>query len=295
MKISLYYTVDNNRDQEYTEVMKNVKLENSDVVLRAHEEDACFGEFCTIHNRSDHSMRSFPQHWRSDRAIMERINPFGGACPDPDEYKLSINEYEGIHGCIINPYEKVGMCQVWHIDNIEAAWINESYAITKDGRVWSFIKTGNPSNNNNSTNDYTKRPKEIIQKNNGKGYMKVSISINNKIETKYVHRLVLNAWKGECPHGYEARHLDGNKKNNSLENLEWSSKSENNMDKWKHGTMMHGSSHINSKLTKQNVIDARNLWKNKELTLQNIKDVLMLDVSKSTLHEAITGKTWNWI
>ena len=274
--------------------MEKVQLEHSEEILWVHPSSACVGEYCTIHNRSNHSMRSFPQHWRADRAIMERINPFGGACPDPDEYKLSINEYEGVHGCLINPYANVGMCQVWHINDVEAAWITQSYAVTKDGKIWSFIKVGNPSNNNKPTNDYS-NPKEIIQKNNGNGYMTVSISINNEIKTKYVHRLVLNAWKGECPYGYEARHLDGNKTNNLLENLEWSSKSENNMDKWRHGTMMHGNSHINSKLTKQNVIDARNLWENEKLTLQNIKDILMLDINKSTLHQAITRKTWKWV
>ena len=79
--------------------MEKVKLENSDVILRAHKEDVCFGEFCTIHNRSDHSMRSFPQHWRSDRAIMERICPHGVGHPDPDEYKIRLNKHEGVHGC----------------------------------------------------------------------------------------------------------------------------------------------------------------------------------------------------
>lgn len=79
--------------------MKKVKLENSDVTIWAHEEDVCLGEFCTIHNRSDHSMRSFPQHWRSDRAIMERICPHSVGHPDPDEYKLALSKYEGIHGC----------------------------------------------------------------------------------------------------------------------------------------------------------------------------------------------------
>jgi hypothetical protein len=79
--------------------MEMVKLENSDVEIWAHPNYACKGTYCTVHNRSNHSMRSFPQHWRSDRAIMERICPHGVGHPDPDEYKLIGSKYEGVHGC----------------------------------------------------------------------------------------------------------------------------------------------------------------------------------------------------
>ena len=79
--------------------MDLVTLENSDVQLYTHPEFACSGQYCTIHKRSDHSMRSFPQHWRIDRAIMERICPHGVGHPDPDEYRLMHSDYEKVHGC----------------------------------------------------------------------------------------------------------------------------------------------------------------------------------------------------
>jgi hypothetical protein len=37
---------------------------------------------------------------------------------------------------------------------------------------------------------------------------------------KYVHRLVYESFRGPIPDGLEINHIDGNKKNNSLENLE---------------------------------------------------------------------------
>jgi hypothetical protein len=76
-----------------------MQLENTDIFLYCHDELACRGTFCTLHNRSDHSMRGFPQHWRADRGLMERICIHGIGHPDPDDYKLSLNDYEGIHGC----------------------------------------------------------------------------------------------------------------------------------------------------------------------------------------------------
>lgn len=75
-----------------------VQLEHSDVFLRVHEEGQCKGEYCTAHNRSDHSMRSFPQHFRWDRMLMERICPHGVGHPDVDEIDLDVNG-RGSHGC----------------------------------------------------------------------------------------------------------------------------------------------------------------------------------------------------
>lgn len=75
------------------------QLENSDVVLFTHEKGQCFDEVCSIHNRTDHAMRSFPQHWRGDRRIMERICPHGVGHPDPDDSRVMSHESERVHGC----------------------------------------------------------------------------------------------------------------------------------------------------------------------------------------------------
>lgn len=75
-----------------------VKLENTDVELWVHDPDRCAGEFCTVHKRSDHSMRAFPQHWRDDRGIMERICPHGVGHPDPDS-PWPKTSAQWIHGC----------------------------------------------------------------------------------------------------------------------------------------------------------------------------------------------------
>ena len=75
------------------------QLEHSDVILAGvHDPKQCVGQSCTIHNRSDHSMRAFPQHWRDDRKIMERICPHGVGHPDPDDYYAN-HGVESVHGC----------------------------------------------------------------------------------------------------------------------------------------------------------------------------------------------------
>lgn len=74
-------------------------LEHSNIqMVGAHRPDECAGEHCTLHNRSDHHMRAWPQHWRSDRHMMERICPHGVGHPDPDELP-NINKVHGCDGC----------------------------------------------------------------------------------------------------------------------------------------------------------------------------------------------------
>ncbi len=50
-----------------------------------------------------------------------------------------------------------------------------------------------------------------------------------------VHRLVAEAFHGPCPAGHETRHLDGSKDNNRADNLAWGSRSENALDRARHG------------------------------------------------------------
>ena len=95
LKWGTYYSMEMNID----DVLERSTLENSEVTLRTHKPEVCTGQVCTIHNRTDHNMRSFPQHWRSDRRIMERICSHGVGHPDPDEFALLTGKDDGTHGC----------------------------------------------------------------------------------------------------------------------------------------------------------------------------------------------------
>lgn len=59
------------------------------------------------------------------------------------------------------------------------------------------------------------------------GYLRVQI--NGK---QYrVHRLVLEAFVGPCPEGFECDHSDRNRRNNALTNLRWLSRTDNNRNR----------------------------------------------------------------
>lgn len=79
--------------------------------------------------------------------------------------------------------------------------------------------------------------KKMKQKMDKFGYMNVCLCKGNKKFFPRVHLLVASAFNGERPDGLVCAHLDGNKLNNTPENLQWVTAKENESHKWIHGTM----------------------------------------------------------
>lgn len=94
-------------------------------------------------------------------------------------------------------------------------------AVSNFGRV-KRIKGGKWKKAGRIFKTYLEKPKRNKSK-----YEKVTISINKKIYTRWVHRLVCEAFYGIRPEGCWVNHKDGNKANNKLENLEYVTYSEN--------------------------------------------------------------------
>lgn len=65
------------------------------------------------------------------------------------------------------------------------------------------------------------------------GYPTVHLRKDGKRIKHLVHRLVLEAFCGKRPEGMEARHLNDDKMDARLKNLEWGTRSENNLDRTK--------------------------------------------------------------
>lgn len=89
----------------------------------------------------------------------------------------------------------------------------------------------------------------------GRGYLCATLSMGMKewARTFLVHKLVLTAFRGPCPKGCESRHLDGDKNNNALTNLEWGTPKQNHDDKVAHGTATVGVRNGRSKLDPEKV------------------------------------------
>lgn len=66
-------------------------------LVNVHSPDRCAGEHCTIHKPSDHHMGDWPQNFREDRGMMERLCPHGVGHPDPDD--PAVGRAHGCDGC----------------------------------------------------------------------------------------------------------------------------------------------------------------------------------------------------
>ena len=111
------------------------------------------------------------------------------------------------------------------------------YQISNLGRVKSFPRKFT-----------TKKPRILKGKPTPKGYLQVSLSTNNKVFPKYIHRLVADAFVFNAFDKLEVNHKDGDKKNNKANNLEWVTHAENQRHAGKNGLMASGERSARLKL-----------------------------------------------
>lgn len=64
------------------------------------------------------------------------------------------------------------------------------------------------------------------------GYLLVALCKNGKQKSHHVHKLVIEAFVGPRPEGYDVNHIDEDKRNNSVKNLEYCT----HRDNINHGT-----------------------------------------------------------
>lgn len=101
------------------------------------------------------------------------------------------------------------------------------YMVSSEGRIYSEVRW-----------DALRRPVGgNMLKPSGIGkYLIIHLFNRNGSTTKRIHELVAAAFIGPRPDGLEVRHLDGNPRNNRLENLCYGTKVENAQDSLRHGT-----------------------------------------------------------
>ena len=96
------------------------------------------------------------------------------------------------------------------------------------------------------------------------GYMEYHLYKNNELTRICVHRLLATHFIPNPDNKPCVNHIDGNRANNSLENLEWVTYKENSEHAVRTGLFNHrGENHSGAKLTDQEVREIRDLHKHK--------------------------------
>jgi hypothetical protein len=129
--------------------------------------------------------------------------------------------------------------------------------------------------------------KSRIQKRvHGKGYPIIDLRKDKKTVTIFVHKLVmLTYFEGKPSSRHQIRHLDGDKTNNSIFNLDWGTPEENMRDKLKTGT-------YGQKLSADQVCVIRSRAKNKENPKKLAEEY---QVHLHTIYKIIRRETWGYI
>lgn len=77
--------------------------------------------------------------------------------------------------------------------------------------------------------------RQARQSNHSLGYLSVGITIDGKVKVMKSHRVIAMAWIENPQNKATVNHIDGNKKNNRADNLEWLTLSENHLHAWRTG------------------------------------------------------------
>ena len=156
------------------------------------------------------------------------------------------------------------------------------YQVSNLGRIKSLPRNG------------TILKERILKENlSNKGYYMVVLSKNNIPKKKLIHRIVAQTF---IPNPYNkgtVNHIDGNKLNNKVENLEWCTIKENNIHARKNGlTNDYGSNNKLSKFSNEEIKFIReNYIKNdKEYGCRALAK--KFNVSKSTISYIINNITY---
>lgn len=146
------------------------------------------------------------------------------------------------------------------VDGEFRKWVDgysDRYSIDKDGNVYSH---------------WYKWSKKAILLNHRKdkcGYIKVHLSKNNVGVQKTLHRLLAQAFIPNPKNKRTVNHIDGNKSNNSLSNLEWATYSENSQHAFRVGLNKANPRTHYSEDEKRRLGESRSLF-----TLNEADDIL---------------------
>lgn len=151
------------------------------------------------------------------------------------------------------------------------------YFATKDGKIISSYQG-----------------KELSKALDKDGYSRPSFRTKDgKSVRVYSHRIILATFRPvENWENLEVNHKDGNKLNNSLDNLEWVSNKENISHAWRTGLARGGEHHGRATMTEGMAIEAIERHKNGEKVAHIAKD---LGVGRQAVSKIVNGDTWVYL
>lgn len=160
------------------------------------------------------------------------------------------------------------------------------YYVTETGEVWS--KKYHRGHNPNC------ELKQLKSYKINKGYLMVNLTIDEKKIHKLVHRLVGEVFILNPENYSQINHIDGDKLNNHVSNLEWCTASYNIKHSFEIGlnkpSYIKGEKHGCSKLTNEQVLEIRELYSTKNYSQRQLGK--KFGVALGLINNIINRKNW---
>jgi len=185
-----------------------------------------------------------------------------------------------------NPTAGFSVMEIWK----DISGYERFYQISNLGNVKSVTRmTSSSSIRGGNRFVVGKKLKTIVDT---KGYMKVTLSKYSKTEQHLIHRLIALAFIPNPENKCCVNHIDGNKLNNNIDNLEWCTAKENIQHAHRTGLVNYvvGEDHYCAKL---NEFQVRVIRKTKGLTQQELADIFK--ISQRSIYLIINNETWKHI
>lgn len=122
------------------------------------------------------------------------------------------------------------------------------------------------------------------------GYLVITLRENGKRQDIKAHRLVASAFFG--PSDKVIRHLDGNPRNNCIENIVYGTMKENAYDRAKHGRWAIGSRRRSAKLSEESV---RAIKQSLKSGISYSELGRTYNVTAGTIRYIATGRNWSHV
>lgn len=130
----------------------------------------------------------------------------------------------------------------------------------------------------------------LNKRHNGYGYYQVGLNSKGKRVYFYIHRLVGEAFIDNPNDLPQINHINGNKEDNFVNNLEWISAKDNTIHSWKTGLSKGRENHGMSKLTNNEVLEIRKKYLSKNYSQRKLAKEY--SVSQKTIYNIINKKQW---